>query len=51
MGCTVIRAFEAYPVSQPFINFSENQGIATITQVSGLAPNTQYQLVILIIGS
>lgn len=51
MGCTVIRAFDAYPVSQPFINFSENQGIATITQVSGLAPNTQYQLVILTIGA
>ena len=51
MGCTVIRAFEAYPTSQPFINFSENQGVATITQVSGLTPNTQYQLVILLIGT
>lgn len=51
MGCTVVRAFDAFPVSQPFINFTENQGVATIVQVSGLLPDTQYQLVILLIGT
>jgi len=51
VGAIVIRTFEALPVSQPFINFSENNGVATITQISGLTPNTQYQLVILIIGT
>lgn len=50
-GAVVIRAFEAIPTGQPFINFSENNGVATITQVSGLAANTQYQLVILTIGT
>jgi len=51
MGAIVIRAFEAIPVGQPFINFSENNGIATIIQISGLSPNIQYQLVVLTIGS
>ncbi len=50
-GVIVIRAFDALPVGQPFINFSENNGVATIIQVSGLSPNTQYQLVILTIGT
>ena len=51
MGAIVIRAFGSTPTNQPFINFSENNGIATIIQVSGLIPNIQYQLVILTIGS
>ena len=51
VGAIVVRAFEAIPLSQPFINFNENNGIATILQVSGLSPNIQYQLVILTIGS
>ena len=51
VGCIVIRAYNAYPVNQPFINFTENQGQVTIDQVSGLNPNTEYQLVVLTIGT
>lgn len=51
VGCVVIRAFEAIPTGQPFINFSENNGVATISQISGLVADTQYQLVILTIGT
>lgn len=51
IGCIVIRSLNSYPINQPFINFSENSGVATINQVSGLTANTQYQLVILTIGS
>ena len=50
VGLTVIRTFLANPTSQPFLNFSENNGIVTISYATGLIPNTKYQLVILSIG-
>jgi len=51
MGLTVIRSFLANPIAQPFLNFTENLGIVTITYATGLVPNTKYQLVILSIGA
>lgn len=50
VGLTVIRTFLANPTAQPFLNFSENNGIITINYTAGLVPNTKYQLVILSIG-
>ena len=49
-GMVVIRAFNAIPTTAPFITYTENAGIVTINQVSGLVANTDYQLLIEIIG-
>lgn len=50
-GIMVIRCFNAIPESQPFVYYSEESGVITILNVSGLLPNTEYQINLLIIGS
>lgn len=50
-GCQVIRAIgSVYPNGHPFISYSETSGIVTINNIKGLPANTQFQLVILLIG-
>jgi hypothetical protein len=49
-GMIVIRAFNALVNAQPFITYSENSGIVSINQIVGLKPDTEYQLLIEIIG-
>jgi hypothetical protein len=49
-GTQVIRVFNGLPTSQPFITFTETNGVVTINHITGLNPNTDYQLVILVIG-
>jgi hypothetical protein len=51
MGMSVIRVFNAFPVSQPFCSFTDSSGLVTITNITGLQPNIKYQLVILAIGA
>lgn len=36
--------------SAPFVNFTRNSGILTITQITGLLPNKQYNVVVILIG-
>lgn len=54
-GTTCIRAFNLttatnYPISQPFINFTENNHILTINHVTGLQANEKYNLTLILIG-
>lgn len=49
-GMTVIRAFNSLVLAHPFITYTENSGIVTINHIAGLAANTEYQLVIEVIG-
>lgn len=39
-----------YPQSAPFISFSQNLNIVTINNISGLAPETTYELLLLTIS-
>ena len=50
VGLTVIRAFLANPTAQPFLSFTENNGIVTINHTSGLTDGVKYQLTVLSIG-
>ena len=50
-GCQVIRVFgNSYPTAQPFVSFTERNGVIEVNHVSGLPANTNFQLVILLIG-
>lgn len=50
-GCQVIRAIgNSYPTNQPFISYVESGGVVTINHVSGLPADTEFQLVVLLIG-
>lgn len=40
----------SYPTAQPFISFSQNLNIVTINNISGLAPETSYELLLLTIS-
>jgi hypothetical protein len=51
VGVISTRIFLARPTSQPYIEFSENTGIVNISYVSGLVPNTKYQMILLSIGA
>lgn len=50
-GIQVIRSLSGIPTAQPFITFSENSGIITVLHCSGLTANTEYQLLLLTIGT
>lgn len=39
-----------YPSQAPFISFSQNNNIVTINNISGLAPETTYELLLLTIS-
>ncbi len=39
-----------YPTTAPFINFTINENLVTILNISGLQANAQYQLTVLSIG-
>lgn len=54
-GMKVIRALcldnmNVYPLGHPFISYSQNNNLVTINNVTGLQPNTLYELRIEIIG-
>ena len=54
-GMKVIRALcldnvSIYPLGHPFISYSQNNNLVTINNVTGLQPNTLYELRIEIIG-
>lgn len=50
-GITCIRAFgTSYVNSAPFVSFTDNSGIVTINHVSGLIADTDYTLVLILIG-
>ena len=49
-GIQTIRAYDAVPTGCPFISFYESGGIVTLSHVTGLTADTDYQLVILTIG-
>jgi hypothetical protein len=54
-GTDVIRAENlttstSFPTAQPFISFSENNKIVTITNVSGLQANNKYKLTVITYG-
>ena len=49
-GMVVIRAFNAIPLATPFITYTENAGVVTVNHVAGLVANTDYQLLIEVIG-
>ena len=51
VGSVVINVYLATPLSQPFCSLSENNGLIQITHVTGLSPNTKYQLILLTIGT
>jgi len=34
----------------PFVNFTRNSGLLTISQITGLQPNKQYNVVVILIG-
>ena len=51
-GMQVIRALgNNYPNSQPFISYTQSSGIITVDHIAGLPANTQFQLVVLLIGN
>lgn len=50
VGCPVMNIINATPVSAPFVTFTEDSGVISITNVTGLAADTNYQLVLLIVG-
>lgn len=54
-GMKVTRAIctdnvNTYPLSHPFISFTQNGNIVTIKNITGLQPNTLYQLKVEISG-
>jgi len=49
IGLLVVNVAPA-PDSAPFLSFTENSGLVTITGSCGLLADTQYQLVILTLG-
>lgn len=54
-GLIVIRVdslekTQVYPTSSPFITFSESAGQITINHVTGLVPNSKYQIRVFSIG-
>lgn len=50
-GSQVIRAIGGSNVnSQPFLSYTESSGVVTVSRVSGLPADTEFQLVILLIG-
>lgn len=50
-GMQVVRAFGGIPTNQPFITFVDNSGLITIQNVSGLVADTEYTLVVLLLGN
>ena len=50
-GLLCIRVLSGLPLNQPFLSFTENNGIVTLTHITGLTANTNYQIVILVLGS
>lgn len=50
-GFQVLRAIgNSYPTSQPFISYSEKNNVIYVEHISGIPANTEFQLVILMIG-
>jgi hypothetical protein len=40
-----------YPTSQPFLSYTEDSGIVTVQNISGLQDNNNYRLTLIIIGN
>lgn len=50
-GLQVVRTLKGIPTSQPFCIFSDTSGLVTVSSIIGLAADTDYQLVILVLGT
>jgi hypothetical protein len=50
LGMICIRVSQATPTNQPFATFIENSGVIELTNVTGLAADTDYKLIFLLIG-
>jgi len=50
-GIQCVRALAGTVLSQPFASFTEASGLVKIKHITGLTAGTQYQLVLLILGS
>ena len=50
VGTMCIRVSQAIPTGAPFITYTEGSGIIEIQNIKGLAADTDYQLVLLLIG-
>jgi len=50
-GILCVRALQATVVSQPFVSFTESSGLVKITHITGLTADTEYQLVLLVLGT
>lgn len=50
MSANITSATLSYPTQAPFVSFSQNNGIVTINNISGLAPETTYELLLLTIS-
>ncbi|GAG62776.1 unnamed protein product [marine sediment metagenome] len=51
VGMVVVRTFISEPTTLPFCIFSENSGQVSITKIIGLAADSEYQLVIQVLGT
>jgi hypothetical protein len=50
-GMICIRVSQAVPTASPWLTYTESSGIIEITNVKGLAADTEYTLVALLIGN
>ena len=50
-GIQCVRAFKNTVVSQPFMTFVDDSGIIKLSHITGLTADTEYQLVLLVLGS
>ena len=50
ISAVITSSNTSYPTAQPFISFSQNLNIVTINNISGLAPETTYELLLLTIS-
>jgi hypothetical protein len=46
ISANITSSNTSYVQSAPFISFSQNDGIVSVTNISGLAPETTYELVL-----